>query len=279
MIYGIKYLTILPVSSNPSPTSINHLPLRADGKLTITDEPVKDYLERTLPNWINFKAEGESYYNDLLSLNLAHTLAQNKGAMCEIVPEGNQGVFRFAENHYLGYDYEFLISKDSTTIKHTLEGKFEHAVGKWLIQTAINNSRLWSANQSLQMAHYKNNKITNFSGLDGNFIKDFNMKIATKGEKTINNKVIPSVYDVSLEITTYDSNAIKIKEAFDLTGGATINISNGLAIVIANNTLYPTREIIIGSKDKSLKITWAGQVPISALTINLTENWVLISNQ
>lgn len=278
MIYGIKHLTILPVSTNPSPTSINHLPLRADGKLTITEEPVKDYLDRTLPNWINFKIEAESYYNDLNSLNLAHTLALNKGAMCEIVPEGNQGVYRFGANHYLGYDFEFVMNKDIATIKHSLEGKFENAVGKWLLQAAINNTREWSANQSLLLDNYKNNKVINYNGLDANYIKDFNFKIATKGEKTINNKSIPSTLEVNLEITTYDSNAIKTKDAFDITGGALLNISGGLAIQIANNTLYPVREVTIGSKEKGLKLVWAGQIPITGLQINTSGNWIAISN-
>jgi|GEM_PF-3811834 len=278
--YGIKALTILPRVTNPSPQAYHHVRLRKDAKLVITEDPVKDVWDRSLPNWINFKIEAESIYNGIDIINMAHQYATSGAVMCEaqcINPDDD--VFVFGFNNYLGYDFELELNPNERTLKHILEARFEYNTGKTIINDAKQNLRQWDANDQLAPWLYVNNKINFFSNFfDTNWIKDFKLSIKTVSEKTIWNRSLVNYLDVSLEITSYESKASVVKGLLDLGLLTTCSITatDGFEFKIEQGVLFPQREATIGDKEKFSKLIFAGKLPLSAMVVNNTNNKVIL---
>lgn len=278
--YGIKALTILPRVTNPSPQAYHHIRLRKDAKLIITEEPVKDVWDRSLPNWINFKIEAESLYNNIDIINMAHQYATGGGVMCEAqcIDPGDD-VFVFGFNNYLGYDFEFELNQNERMIKHILEARFEYNTGKAIINDASQNTRQWSANDQLSPWLYVNSKINLFNGFfDPSWIKDFKLTIKTVSEKTIWNRSLVNYLDVQLEITSYESKARVIKGLLDLGMLTTCSLtsSDGFEFKIVQGALFPQREATIGDKEKFSKLLFSGKLPLSSMVVNNTNNKVIL---
>lgn len=278
--YGIKALTILPRVTNPSPQAYHHIKLRRDAKLTITEEPVKDVLDRSLPNWINFKIEAESLYNNIDIINMAHQYASAGAVMCELESTANDaGVFVFAFNNFLGYDFELEINPNERNIKHILEARFDYETGKNIINAARTNLREWGTNDELAPWLYTNSKINFFNNLfDPNWIKDFKLTIKTLGDKTMNNRTLVNYIDVSLEITSYESKSSVVKNLLDLGMLTTCSLTSndGFEFKIEQGALFPQREAVVGDKERFSKLLFSGKLPLSSMVVNNTNNKVIL---
>ncbi|MCX8010518.1 MAG: hypothetical protein N3A61_05150 [Ignavibacteria bacterium] len=279
--YGIKAITLLPRNLNPNPQAYHHLKLVKDAKLTITEEPVKDVFDRSLPNWINFKIEAESIYNSIDIINMCHQYATSGAVMAELQAiNPDTDVFIFGFDNYLGYDFEFELNPNERTIKHILEARFPYDQAKAIINNAIQNTRQWGANDQYAPWLYTNSKINFFSNLfDQNWIKDFKLTIKTVGEKTIWNRTIVNYLDINLEITSYESRATILKNLLDLglLSSCTITGTDGFEFKINQGVLFPQREGMIGYKDKYNKIVFSGKIPVSSMVVNNTQNKVTLT--
>jgi hypothetical protein len=279
--YGIKRLTLLPRTLTPDPQAYHHVLLHKDAFLEITEDGLKDVFDRNLPNWINFKIEAESIYNNIDIINMATQYAAAGAVMAEVESQhSGAGVFVFSYDNYLGYDFELNITPNERTLKHIAEAKFEYFKGKAIVNAARTNVGEWGNNSNLAPWLYVTSKINYFGNFfDPNWIKDFKLTLKTVSEKTILNRSLVNYYELSLEVTSYESKATVMKNLLDLSllTNVVIRATDDFEINIGQGVLFPERQQMIGQKERNVKLMFSGKIPINSLQVINTQNKIVIS--
>jgi len=106
-------------------------------------KPIKDYLNRTWRNRINFKVEAETYQPTMRTL--AYLVSWlNGGCDAQILTNkqsgtaGSEDVFQFykANDSNLGLEFELMYNADKRSIKTILEGAINYTAAQTLIDAA-----------------------------------------------------------------------------------------------------------------------------------------------
>ncbi|MFO7446210.1 MAG: hypothetical protein R6W90_07570 [Ignavibacteriaceae bacterium] len=100
-------------------------------------KPVKDYLNRSFRNKVNFNIQAESLQPTMLMRKKAiDWLNQNVDVQVVTVPQASGGtgdVYQFTGNNVMGLDFEDVISGDKRSMKLTLERAMEYDAAKTFI--------------------------------------------------------------------------------------------------------------------------------------------------
>lgn len=221
---GLKQLvlcdggTLLTTPVNPTAMGIRGPAFLKHGNY----KPIKDYLQRTWRNKINFRVEAETYQPTMLTLkNMISWLNGNCDAQImtnkQSATANSEDVFQFGTvaSTNLGLEFELMFNADKRSIKAILEGALNRATAQTLIDAAdsvspVNFSGISGAGDSEVFLRrpafvaFEAPKATGIVVRDEIVERSYSIK--TKGKKSVETNMLIVDY-LTFEITMKFRNA------------------------------------------------------------------------
>lgn len=201
-------------------------------------ETVKDYKNRFIRNKIGFNIKYKSLQSRLMYMKNVHELAKDSVVDCQVVTviypfqseNGNEGIFAFRDDKALGIEYELVRNLKENYVEITLNRYYDYATGKTLINEAkangisplfVNPDREGNDVNKIVTANVKALLRVAQGTSNGDEIQavelldDFEIKIKTKGVKSLIGVAMNSQIDISIKIKGYNSNVNEIQKIID----------------------------------------------------------------
>jgi hypothetical protein len=254
---------------------------RKGASLEITPhKDIKDHLNKSFRNMINFKAEAESLQPSMRLISKMHAWV-NQLADIQIMtnPQSSsadsEDVVKFVGDYLAGIDWELNISHEMRSLKVTSEAAFEYTAAQTFIDTFDSAAPVsLGTGEGGDLSLYRAPSFlaceypTGTALFAKGDITDRKLTIKTKGKKTTNNQSIVDYLSILLELTARDAGVAKmITEMTKAMSGAILlkELNTGAfydAFAFAANVLNVRDELRIGDDDRTLKVILEGDVPI-----------------
>lgn len=267
------------------------LGLRTPSSLEFTPfNPIVDYRERELRNFINARIQAKTLQPNMDMLNnLLTVILPDQGGDVELlaVPQSSGvdgGCFQFnGDDNYMGVEFDWIMSAKERTLAFDLQVALEFEEMKALIDAADANTpaTLGVTNYNILFAGQKHPYIV--VG-DATFTKDeiidYNFSFKTAGaERSIYNRAVSDYIMITFDLTVRAATVANIVTvlARDLSPALVVREDNNVAgtlfdrFSMAAGVLSLTADpIYIGDDKRFLRLSYKGKVPRGNATISYT---------
>lgn len=272
-------------------------------------EAIKDYKNRYIRNKIGFNIKYKSLQSRLMYMKNIHNLAKDGFVDCQIVTviqpfqsvNGEEGIFTFKDDKALGIEYELVRNLKENYVEITLNRYFDYTTGKTIIDEAKSNgiSPLFvnpdrEGNDVIKIVTPNVKTLLRVAQGTSNgdeiqaveMLDDFEIKIKTKGVKTLFGITMNNQIDISIKIKGYNSNVNEIKKIIDENIEHDLWIEIPIQKILVNDTetiidkveIYNIRNVLykgtanINDEKRTVEYEYNITVPINDVIIeeNLT---------
>jgi len=302
---GIKALGIMAIGSIASPTYFTPMGLR--GKSVVTFEEFNQpetHRAQKLRNMVNIKIDtgtlqGSGGKSDLYTLFSLVNFVKQGGVDAQVVlMEGAKAsniftgdVLNFSGDDHLGIGFEFNLSPKGREHKVMLEAAVHYTRAESIILAAKTNAQLAGfnagsalLNQGIRYDYYAAPFLSSLQAPSGTDLfdktdwKNWNLSIKTVGEKSeLNNRDHVNYCEVVFEFIGSNAGIMNDKIQTMLAKANEVGLVLGMGLdsgttqtlSFAPGQLALNQVLTFGDDERSIKMTWSGQVPVNDLLAGL----------
>lgn len=279
---GIETILLGKTGAAESTTAFHRIRKGASLIISSMDE-AKDYLDRTFPNKLLFKAEVQSMHVNYLGIcNALNILISNADIKMKTI----NGVFEFTN---VGCDVELDFNDKDRQIKYSMEYGMNYGDGMTAITTASTASYTPGTDDKINAANYGLGDLDKIyrcdsSGaataddiiIDKTYFDTWKLTMKTKSNKTAYGRIMPYGLTFGFELSCIGNDLTTLYSL-----GTMDFVTYGLLLQFNNNTVItnlvfkpgvfnPLPEFEVSEDKRFAKIKYSGGVPInsSSFTMN-----------
>ena len=286
--------------SHTPPTNMVVAGLSKDTKFVQKDMPVKDDNDRDLEYRTNYKIESKSFQHSIRELQIfSQIYCAQGGADCQVTFEKESattygGVYNFDGDRFVGFDFEFLLSKSERSSRMIAEVSLENADALLLQQSSLlNTPRDLTAEgfggRGIDYSSYQYPRTPiiqlpkGTALLNGSEIKDRKLLIKSISDKLDYDRASFNWVNINFELTTEKAKAQDILDYYTSSRNASLNYQEKMQdgsymeFDFAQYLFSRIHEFNVGKDQRDMKLTFNVNMPLYDITFDVDNQKVVFN--